>query len=239
MAAHRPGCEWHRSRTLVDRCVAKYQSHTRMMINVGYYMQETHGRQQGCCACSGHLRVHPFLETLRARLRILATGSQRSIVRCIHTSYVSVDHHILSPNAACAPVPSKPTVFSRTTQTIIALTVSTTHRAARCLLRPSTASRFSREARSLSLKQSVRVRRSLLQMARLPPHRVSLWSRPRRRSRPRALLAGRHQIQHLRPHRMHLRTRHTLRSTAGSRLLSILLTMASKVLKALRPKPSR
>ena len=78
------------------------------MIDVGHYNQATHGRQQGCCACLGHLRVHPFPETLRARLRILATGSLRFIVRCTHTSYVSVNHlHMLSPNASCTPGPKQ------------------------------------------------------------------------------------------------------------------------------------
>ena len=29
VAARRPGCKWHRSRTLVDRCVVAYHAHTQ------------------------------------------------------------------------------------------------------------------------------------------------------------------------------------------------------------------
>ena len=141
----------------------------------------------------------------------------------------------------CTPVPSKPTVCSRTTQTITALTVLMMHRAARCSLRLSTVSHFSLAARSLSQKRSGHVRRSLPQTARPPLRRASLWSHPRRRSRrcrPRALLAGRRQVRRLRPRPMHLRTRHTLRSMAGLRPSPTPRTAASKACKALKAKPS-
>ena len=87
----------------------------------------------------------------------------------------------LSPNACVRPFHSKPMVCSRTTQMRASITISTTHRAARCLLLPSTASHFSLAIRSLSGKRSSRVQHSLQRMAHLPPHLASLWSRPHRR----------------------------------------------------------
>ena len=144
---------------------------------------------------------------------------------------------VTCPHAYARPhAHSNPTVYSRTTQTTIALTVSTTRRAARCSLRPFTASRFSPATRSLFGKRGARLRCSLRRTVRLPIRRASPWPRPGRYRHP--LRAG--PRQGLSPRRrVHSRTPHTLLSTAGSNPSSIPLTLVSKARRAPRAKPSR